>query len=520
MKKNILRLLIAFSIPMGLVFAATPTLSISPSGDGNNVSVTVTGAEGNTSIALYFKSTQDGTIRSQVIGTTNTSGGFSGTVTTSNIGINITTPIYVMVNGYSSNTVVWPYYSNASTQSQITFNQNNPYVVVGQNGTLIISGGTGNYYIASNQNSGTIGATISGNTLYYSGIGNGSSIISVCSANGNICGTTTISTNSSSNGALQLSQSTLTLAPLQTGTIQVGGGSLPYTATTITGDNLVYTASGNSLSFTGSVNGTRTINICSTNNLCSILTVNVTGTPNNNLILNPSSINLTANQVGTVQISGGNGNYTSSITNGDTLYTSISGNVLSINSTTNGTRSLNICSTGTTCSTLTVNVGGASQSGTFGFSLPIAVNQVVRITLTGGNGSSYYLQSGATYPITASISGNIVTISGSAYGTSVVTVCQSGNSICLPMTFVVNQAGSGNPGTGGPYTFNNDLWYGETNNEVIELQKFLIGENYLSSEATGFFGSLTLAAVKKYQLAKGISATGYVGPLIRGSLNN
>jgi len=63
-------------------------------------------------------------------------------------------------------------------------------------------------------------------------------------------------------------------------------------------------------------------------------------------------------------------------------------------------------------------------------------------------------------------------------------------------------------------TFTRDLMVGSTGADVIALQN-AIG----ISPATGYFGSLTKAALKTYQTAHGISATGQVGPITRASLN-
>jgi len=57
-----------------------------------------------------------------------------------------------------------------------------------------------------------------------------------------------------------------------------------------------------------------------------------------------------------------------------------------------------------------------------------------------------------------------------------------------------------------------------TNGGVSILQTFLAGKGYLNSEATGYFGGMTLAAVKQFQGANGIEQTGYVGPLTRGKI--
>jgi peptidoglycan hydrolase-like protein with peptidoglycan-binding domain len=54
-----------------------------------------------------------------------------------------------------------------------------------------------------------------------------------------------------------------------------------------------------------------------------------------------------------------------------------------------------------------------------------------------------------------------------------------------------------------------------TGGEVSILQDFLVGKGYLSGAPTGFYGRLTVVAVKQYQKSIGVSATGNVGPLTR-----
>lgn len=66
-----------------------------------------------------------------------------------------------------------------------------------------------------------------------------------------------------------------------------------------------------------------------------------------------------------------------------------------------------------------------------------------------------------------------------------------------------------------PFKFNNNLWFGLKNYEVLMLQKRLgvVPE-------TSFFGTITLRKVIDYQKAHGITpAVGFVGPITRASLN-
>lgn len=67
----------------------------------------------------------------------------------------------------------------------------------------------------------------------------------------------------------------------------------------------------------------------------------------------------------------------------------------------------------------------------------------------------------------------------------------------------------------GKFLFLKNLWFGQSNGDVLELQKVLG-----VYPQTGFFGSKTLSAVINYQKSHGITpAVGFVGPQTRASLN-
>ena len=76
--------------------------------------------------------------------------------------------------------------------------------------------------------------------------------------------------------------------------------------------------------------------------------------------------------------------------------------------------------------------------------------------------------------------------------------------------------------------FKSDLTIGSLGSEVKALQQFLNAHGYTvaatgpgsSGSETTMFGSLTRAAVIKYQKAKGITpAVGYFGPKTRAAVN-
>lgn len=67
-------------------------------------------------------------------------------------------------------------------------------------------------------------------------------------------------------------------------------------------------------------------------------------------------------------------------------------------------------------------------------------------------------------------------------------------------------------------TIVNNLSVGSQGEEVKELQMKLIDLGYLSTTATGYFGQATKNAVTRYQKDSNITASGYVGPITRASL--
>ena len=60
-------------------------------------------------------------------------------------------------------------------------------------------------------------------------------------------------------------------------------------------------------------------------------------------------------------------------------------------------------------------------------------------------------------------------------------------------------------------TFADTMKYGSRGAEVTKLQEQLKKLGYFSGKATGYFGSMTKAAVKKFQASKGIAVDGIVG---------
>ncbi|MDR2515592.1 MAG: peptidoglycan-binding protein [Christensenellaceae bacterium] len=76
-------------------------------------------------------------------------------------------------------------------------------------------------------------------------------------------------------------------------------------------------------------------------------------------------------------------------------------------------------------------------------------------------------------------------------------------------------------GTGAPSpsASNAPLSYGSENEAVKELQKDLISLGYLSADATGYFGSATYKALKRFQKENGLSSDGVAGALTLSAIS-
>lgn len=141
----------------------------------------------------------------------------------------------------------------------------------------------------------------------------------------------------------------------------------------------------------------------------------------------------------------------------------------------------------------------------------------------------------ATATSQAVVGNNTITFNALAAGTHnncTLTVTDStgqvSNTIFIP-SFTV---GSGTPTVTAPsspaapatsaptgYTFTKFLKKGMSGNEVLELQKWLAANGYLTATPNGYFGNATEAGVKQLQKDKGLDQFGYVGPGTRAVLN-
>jgi len=113
------------------------------------------------------------------------------------------------------------------------------------------------------------------------------------------------------------------------------------------------------------------------------------------------------------------------------------------------------------------------------------------------------------------------TSSASANSSAITTEIQSLESQLTALQAQAANGGttSGNTDPSAGFNFTEFLGVGSQNEQVTALQERLTFDGDFSGPISGYYGSLTEAAVEKYQSANGIDVKGYVGPGTRAALN-
>ena len=166
------------------------------------------------------------------------------------------------------------------------------------------------------------------------------------------------------------------------------------------------------------------------------------------------------------------------------------------------------------CSADYITVTDNTSDNTQNISKQGKVKVSTRLTVRSGPGTGYsakgYLTNNTTVTITASENGwyKINTASGITGYCSADYITVTGDSPSAPED---NENITKPSGT---------LKYGMTSNDVVKLQQRLKELGYFTSNCTGYFGSITLSAVKSFQKANSLSVDGIAGPLTLNALFN
>ena len=134
------------------------------------------------------------------------------------------------------------------------------------------------------------------------------------------------------------------------------------------------------------------------------------------------------------------------------------------------------------------------------------VNVDTRLTVRSGPGTSYsalgYLNDNAS-----------VTIHETSGDWHKITTPTGMSGYCHVDYITIGQSGSSdNSDDSDSSTPSETLKYGMTSNDVVKLQQRLKEIGYFSANCTGYFGTITLSAVKSFQKDNSLDADGIAGP--------
>jgi hypothetical protein len=268
-----------------------------------------------------------------------------------------------------------------------------------------------------------------------------------------------------------------------------------------------------------------------------------------NLSLSQDNLSLRPGESATITVSDDDPFSISRVSAPDVATAEIERDKLTITALKTGTATFTICADGSACRPLSVRVSDDGRRADVSFSQTRPVLNVGQTqTLPIGGAGSYFIAANSNSAIaSASLGGSNVTLLGLKAGTTNLIVCQADGQCATLFVTVTSPAGVApatatgceggtaySPLTGercpssttlpptsgaAPYRLSTFLQVNSTGVEVTELQKRLTTLGFYTGPITGRFGSLTRAAVKAFQKARGLDQAGYVGPATRAALN-
>lgn len=451
----------------------SPVLSIV--NNGNNLSVSVAGANPNSSIQLSY--TPSGSSLPTTVsnfGTTDFGGNYNTNIVSGSYGLSGSSQIYVTVGGVQSNIVsVINYgssnggynggnygcgYYNCSNGSYLSLSQNNVNLNVGQSMTVSVSNLYYNsLYVSSNSNSSVVDASVSGTSVYLYGRSSGSSTVVVC--NGGNCGTIYVTVSGSGGtcysgtycGNLSLSQNNLNLNVGQSASVNIYNYSSGVYISSNSNPNVATASvSGSQVSVYGNNSGSSTISICANygSSQCASLYVTVGGGSSyGNLSFSQNSVTVSAGQTTYVTSYNYYGNlYISSNSNPSVVTASVSSNQVSFYGLAQGSSTVVVCASNSSqCANLYVTVngyGGGSGLTLNQTTVNLSIGQTSYISATNYSGTNLYVSSNSNPSVvSATASGSNINLNALAQGNSTVVVCANYSNACASVYVTVGGYG-------------------------------------------------------------------------------
>lgn len=360
-----------------------------------------------------------------------------------NVNINSNTQINLMANTYGQTVVtvcslgttsncasVYVTVQNANATA-LTFSQSTLTVAYGQSATVSILNGSGAYSVVNNSNPSVISSSLSGSTITLTASNNsGTAALTVCSSDMSACGIINASAGTSNSSSLTFNQSSPSVSVGQSLSVAISGGSNYNISSNSNSNILSASISGSNLMLTGIAPGSGTVTVCASNGNCAALTATVSyASTGGALTLSQTSLWLQAGQAVSVVISGGSMPYNLGITSNANIFSSsLNNNILTLTGISAGSGSVDVCSAGGACVSLSVLVNGVATNTQLTLSnnnLSLNVGNTTTVNLFGNGG--YYVSSSNNQNVaTITVSGDKATVTAVSAGNANATICQTG----------------------------------------------------------------------------------------------
>jgi hypothetical protein len=450
MRKKIISGVLALFI-FSLSFVANPaaasgsSLSLSATGDGDSVQVNVSGAANSSVLLSYYNNYVP---QVAFLGNTNGSGYFSTNISTAAYGISANSLVHVMVGGVSgsqSSDVAWPYIAS----SNLALDKTSLVLPIGQSATITAyNNGTNLIYLANNSNPVVANANLNGSQITVTAINYGSTVINICSqSNTASCASAYINVQNTGSNPLAFGFSNIGLTNGQTSAVNIYGGTGSYLLSNNTNSNAVTASISNGVVNlkANAASGSAAISICSSDlSSCGIINANIGASNPAVLAFSQPAPTLSIGQSLTVDISGGGNSSYSVFSNNHSniISTNLANSSLTLNALTGGSATVIVCSSLGNCGSLSATVMGANGSGGLialsQNNVWLSANQNLSLTVSGGV-APYNILPDSSNTASASVSGNIITVTGIKSGSATIGVCSAGGG-CTNLSVLVNGA--------------------------------------------------------------------------------
>ncbi len=228
---------------------------------GQGTTVVVTGGSGSYSVT----SNSNPSIASAVLS------GNTITVTASALG-----SVNVTVCDTSGNCgTLYITVGSTATNGSLYFSSSNPSIVVGQIVPITISGGSG-YYMTGNSSPSVASESLNGSILTISGLTNGATTITVCSAS-NGCGSLPITVGTTNTSQVSFGVTNPTLAVGGSMNVSLSGSASYYVSSNANSNIAQASVNGSTITLYGVNVGSDSIVVCASGGSCNTLYVMVTG---------------------------------------------------------------------------------------------------------------------------------------------------------------------------------------------------------------------------------------------------